>query len=310
MIRFEDIHDTVKRHHPEADLELLRKAYIFSAVEHKGQTRASGEPYLVHPLEVAAILADMRMDPVCVAVGLLHDVLEDTLTDPERLKEYFGPDVLHIVEGVTKIGKIPLSTSEERQAENYRKMLLAMVDDIRVILVKLADRLHNMRTLQYLPEERPGADRPRDHGHLRPHRGPARHEQDQERAGGARLPVPRPDDLQGPGRAGRGAAPAGHGLHREDQGHGRGEAAGGGGRGDGRGTHQAPPLHPSEAPPPAHRPRPGLRLRRPAGPRRRPSPTATPRWACSTTSGARCPAASRTSSPCRGPTATSRSTPR
>jgi GTP diphosphokinase / guanosine-3',5'-bis(diphosphate) 3'-diphosphatase len=153
MIRFEDIHDTVKRHHPEADLELLRKAYIFSAVEHKGQTRASGEPYLVHPLEVAAILADMRMDPVCVAVGLLHDVLEDTLTDPERLKEYFGPDVLHIVEGVTKIGKIPLSTSEERQAENYRKMLLAMVDDVRVILVKLADRLHNMRTLQYLSEE-------------------------------------------------------------------------------------------------------------------------------------------------------------
>jgi GTP diphosphokinase / guanosine-3',5'-bis(diphosphate) 3'-diphosphatase len=153
MIRFEDIYDTVKRHHPEADLELLRKAYIFSAVEHKGQTRASGEPYLVHPLEVAAILADMRMDPVCVAVGLLHDVLEDTLTDPERLKEYFGPDVLHIVEGVTKIGKIPLSTSEERQAENYRKMLLAMVDDVRVILVKLADRLHNMRTLQYLPEE-------------------------------------------------------------------------------------------------------------------------------------------------------------
>jgi len=154
MIRFEDIYETVKRHHPEADLELLRKAYIFSAVEHKGQTRASGEPYLVHPLEVAAVLAEMRMDPVCVAVGLLHDVLEDTLTDPERLKEYFGPDVLHIVEGVTKIGKIPFSTSEERQAENYRKMLLAMVDDVRVILVKLADRLHNMRTLQYLPEER------------------------------------------------------------------------------------------------------------------------------------------------------------
>ena len=154
MIRFEDIYETVKRHHPEADLELLRKAYIFSAVEHKGQTRASGEPYLVHPLEVAAILADMRMDPACVAVGLLHDVLEDTLTDPERLKEYFGPDVLHIVEGVTKISKIPFSTSEERQAENYRKMLLAMVDDVRVILVKLADRLHNMRTLQYLPEER------------------------------------------------------------------------------------------------------------------------------------------------------------
>src|SRR5438093_995889 len=154
MIRLEDIYETVGRHHPEADLEVMRKAYIFSAVEHKGQTRASGEPYLVHPLEVAAILADMRMDPACVAVGLLHDVLEDTLTEPERIKEYFGEDVLHIVEGVTKISKIPFSTSEERQAENFRKLLLAMVDDIRVILVKLADRLHNMRTLKYLPDER------------------------------------------------------------------------------------------------------------------------------------------------------------
>jgi guanosine-3',5'-bis(diphosphate) 3'-pyrophosphohydrolase len=154
MIRFEDIQETVQRHHPDADLEILRKAYIFSAVEHKGQVRASGEPYLVHPLGVAAILAEMRMDPVCVAVGLLHDVLEDTLTTPERLQEYFGPDVLHIVEGVTKISKIPFATTEERQAETYRKMLLAMVDDIRVILVKLADRLHNMRTLQHLPAER------------------------------------------------------------------------------------------------------------------------------------------------------------
>jgi GTP pyrophosphokinase len=154
MIRFEDIQETVQKHHPEADLELLRKAYIFSAVEHKGQLRASGEPYLVHPLGVAAILAEMRMDPVCVTVGLLHDVLEDTLTTPERLLEYFGRDVLHIVEGVTKISKIPYATSEERQAETYRKMLLAMVDDIRVILVKLADRLHNMRTLQHLPDDR------------------------------------------------------------------------------------------------------------------------------------------------------------
>src|SRR5262249_1983846 len=154
MLRFEDIYETVRRHHPDADLEVLRKAYIFSAIEHKGQTRASGEPYLVHPLEVAGILAEMQMDPACVAVGLLHDVLEDTLTDTGRIKDYSGADVLHIVEGVTKISKIPFSSSEERQAENFRKMLLAMVDDIRVILVKLADRLHNMRTLQYLPEER------------------------------------------------------------------------------------------------------------------------------------------------------------
>src|SRR2546428_12361406 len=102
MIRFEDIYETVRQHHPGADLELLRKAYIFSAVEHKGQTRASGEPYLVHPLEVAAILAELRMDPACVAVGLLHDVLGDNLTHETKNKEHFGPDVHHIEEGVTK----------------------------------------------------------------------------------------------------------------------------------------------------------------------------------------------------------------
>jgi GTP diphosphokinase / guanosine-3',5'-bis(diphosphate) 3'-diphosphatase len=154
MTPFELVYQTVRRNHPGADLQVLRKAYLFSAIEHRGQRRASGEPYLVHPLEVSAILAEMRMDPACVAVGLLHDVLEDTLTEPERLKSHFGPDVLHIVEGVTKISRIPFSTAEEAQAENYRKMLLAMVDDIRVILVKLADRLHNMRTLRFLPDDR------------------------------------------------------------------------------------------------------------------------------------------------------------
>src|SRR6185503_7825537 len=122
MIRFEDLLEKVHRYSPEADLDLLRRAYVFSALEHKGQVRHSGEPYLVHPLEAADFLADMKLDVVAVAAGLRHDV----------------------VEGVTKIGAIPFSSSEERQAENFRKMLLAMVDDIRVILVKLADRLHNM----------------------------------------------------------------------------------------------------------------------------------------------------------------------
>jgi GTP pyrophosphokinase len=131
-----------------------RRAYVFSALEHKGQIRHSGEPYLVHPLEVADLLADMKLDVVAVAAGLLHDVVEDTLTTPERISALFGPEIAHVVEGVTKIGAIPFSSSEERQAENFRKMLLAMVDDIRVILVKLADRLHNMRTLHHLPEER------------------------------------------------------------------------------------------------------------------------------------------------------------
>jgi GTP pyrophosphokinase len=154
MIRFETLLEKVRAYSPDADLELLRRAYVFSALEHKGQVRHSGEPYLVHPLEVADLLADLKLDVVAVSAGLLHDVVEDTLTTPERITELFGPEVAHVVEGVTKIGAIPFSSSEERQAENFRKMLLAMVDDIRVILVKLADRLHNMRTLHHLPEER------------------------------------------------------------------------------------------------------------------------------------------------------------
>ncbi len=154
MIRFEDVIEKVRAYNPEADLEMLRRAYVFSAFEHKGQVRHSGEPYMVHPLEVADFLADLKLDAVAIASGLLHDVVEDTLTSIERISELFGPEIAHVVEGVTKISTIPFSSSEERQAENFRKMLLAMVDDIRVILVKLADRLHNMRTLHHLPEER------------------------------------------------------------------------------------------------------------------------------------------------------------
>ncbi len=154
MIRFEDLLEKVRAYAPEADVELLRRAYVFSAFEHRGQVRHSGEPYLIHPLAVADFLADMRLDAVAIAAGLLHDVVEDTLTTIERIRELFGPEVAHVVEGVTKISAIPFSSSEERQAENFRKMLLAMVDDIRVVVVKLADRLHNMRTLSHLPEER------------------------------------------------------------------------------------------------------------------------------------------------------------
>ncbi len=154
MIRFEDLVEKVRSTNPDADIELLRRAYVFSAFEHKGQVRHSGEPYLVHPLEVADQLADMKLDVVAIAAGLLHDIVEDTQTPIARIKELFGADVAHVVEGVTKLGSIQFSSSEERQAENFRKMLLAMVDDIRVILVKLADRLHNMRTLHHLPEER------------------------------------------------------------------------------------------------------------------------------------------------------------
>src|SRR5262245_4492062 len=154
MIRFEDLLDRVRTYSPDADVELLRRAYVFSAFEHRDQVRRSGEPYLIHPLAVAEFLVELRLDAVAIAAGLLHDVVEDTLTSIERIQELFGPEVAHVVEGVTKISAIPFSSTEERQAENFRKMLLAMVDDIRVILVKLADRVHNMRTLNHLPDER------------------------------------------------------------------------------------------------------------------------------------------------------------
>ena len=154
MITFDDLVSRVRSNDADADTDLLRRAYEFSALEHAGQTRRSGEQYITHPLEVAALVADMRLDDVAIAASLLHDVVEDTLTTIEHVRDLFGPEVAHVVEGVTKISTIPFSSSEERQAENFRKMLLAMVDDVRVILVKLADRLHNMRTLGHLKEER------------------------------------------------------------------------------------------------------------------------------------------------------------
>jgi len=144
----------VEKYHPNDDLEVIRRAYAFSAKEHRGQVRQSGEPYLNHPLAVAKILAEMKLDAACVSVGFLHDVVEDTLTPIEKIKEYFGNDIAQIVNGLTKISRFQFDSKEEQQAENFRKMFLAMVDDIRVVLVKLADRLHNMRTLQYLPAEK------------------------------------------------------------------------------------------------------------------------------------------------------------
>jgi guanosine-3',5'-bis(diphosphate) 3'-pyrophosphohydrolase len=149
LIRINDIVDKVSDYVPDADLDIIERAYIYSARVHEGQVRLSGEPYLSHPLEVAGILADMKLDPESVAAGLLHDVIEDTPATPEEIKELFGPEVLHIVSGVSKLSSLSFGTSQARQAENIRKMFLAMADDIRVILIKLADRLHNMRTLQF-----------------------------------------------------------------------------------------------------------------------------------------------------------------
>lgn len=139
--------------HPE-DQEIIKKAYVFSAKMHKDQVRLSGEPYLNHPLETAFVLADLKMDEKCIAAGLLHDVLEDTLTTYQELVDIFGEEVALLVDGVTKISKIQFASHIQRKAENYRKMLLAMSKDIRVIIIKLADRLHNMKTLEYQPVEK------------------------------------------------------------------------------------------------------------------------------------------------------------
>ncbi|OQX63430.1 MAG: GTP pyrophosphokinase [Desulfococcus sp. 4484_241] len=154
MIRINDIIETLLEHSPDADTTLVERAYIYSAKVHEGQMRLSGEPYLSHPLEVAGILASMKLDSVCVAAGLLHDVLEDTNATEEEIRELFGEQVLHIVRGLTKISTLPTGSKTIRQAESIRKMILAMADDLRVILIKLVDRLHNMRTIRFHKEEK------------------------------------------------------------------------------------------------------------------------------------------------------------
>src|SRR5450432_2987035 len=154
VTKFRDLMKMMRENRPTDDLEIVRKAYEFSLKNHAGQIRASGKPYLVHPLEVALVLAEMKLDTVAVAAGLLHDSVEDTSVTIVDIRKEFGEQVAHIVEGVTKISKIDFATREEQQAENLRKMMLAMVDDIRVVLIKLADRLHNMRTLEHLPPDR------------------------------------------------------------------------------------------------------------------------------------------------------------
>lgn len=150
MVRFNDIVDEILKYNPQADLSTLVKAYVFSAQAHKGQTRLSGEPYLVHPLEVAYTLTKMNLDISSVVSGLLHDTIEDSYVSKSEIEENFGTEVAELVDGVTKIGQIPLKTSEDSKVETFRKMLLAMSKDIRVILIKLADRYHNMKTLNFL----------------------------------------------------------------------------------------------------------------------------------------------------------------
>ncbi|MGO9087309.1 MAG: RelA/SpoT family protein [Candidatus Sulfotelmatobacter sp.] len=154
LTKFRELMKRMQENRPQDDLTIVKKAYDYSLKNHEGQTRASGDPYLIHPLEVALVLAEMKMDPIAISAGLLHDSIEDTSVTIVDIRKEFGEQVAHIVEGVTKISKIDFATREEQQAENLRKMMLAMVDDIRVVLIKLADRLHNMRTLEHLPPDR------------------------------------------------------------------------------------------------------------------------------------------------------------
>ncbi len=151
--RINEIVDVVQQNFPDADVALLQKAYVYSAKVHQGQQRLSGEPYLIHPLAVARSLADMRLDPVTVAAGLLHDTIEDTFATEDEIRSEFGDQIADLVVGLTKLARIEFQSREERQAENFRKMLVAMSKDIRVLLIKLADRCHNMQTLEYMDED-------------------------------------------------------------------------------------------------------------------------------------------------------------
>src|SRR5208337_1615315 len=153
-VRLEDIVERIQSYNPDADVDLLRRAYIFSARAHQGQTRLSGEAYMMHPIEVAAIIASLKLDAETVAAGLLHDTIEDTSVKPEEIKVMFGDEVAMLVDGMTKLSRMELQSREQREADNFRKMIVAMAKDIRVILIKLADRLHNMRTLKSLPPEK------------------------------------------------------------------------------------------------------------------------------------------------------------
>jgi len=150
VMNIDQLLDRVRSYHQDADLGIVRKAYEFSAKAHEGQRRRSGEEYVQHPIAVAGVLTSLKTDVTAIVAGLLHDTLEDTVATPEELEKEFGKDVVHLVDGVTKIGKITFKSYEEKQAENFRKMVLSMADDIRVVLIKLADRLHNMRTLEHL----------------------------------------------------------------------------------------------------------------------------------------------------------------
>src|SRR5262252_10168007 len=150
MLAVDSLVELVKSYHPAADVDLIRRAYDYSYKMHAGQTRKSGDPYFIHPASVAGIITELRLDTASVCAGLLHDVVEDTLATTKDIEREFGGEIASLVDGVTKLGKINFTSNEDRQAENFRKMVVAMARDIRVLLVKLCDRLDNMRTLEFM----------------------------------------------------------------------------------------------------------------------------------------------------------------
>lgn len=154
MMRQYELVERVQRYNPNTDEALLNKAYVYAMQKHGSQTRASGDPYFSHPLEVAAILTELRLDDATIAVALLHDTIEDTDATRAEIDKIFGEEIGKLVDGLTKIRRLDLASKRAKQAENFRKLLLAIADDVRVLLVKLADRMHNMRTLHHMPEEK------------------------------------------------------------------------------------------------------------------------------------------------------------
>src|ERR1700704_2860739 len=153
MMRQYDLIERVRRYNPNTSEALLNRAYVYAMKAHGEQRRASGDPYFSHPIEVAAILTDLKLDDATIAAALLHDTIEDTEATRAEIDSLFGPDIGALVEGLTKLKRLDLVTKEAKQAENLRKLLLAIADDVRVLLIKLADRLHNMRTLDHIPSE-------------------------------------------------------------------------------------------------------------------------------------------------------------
>ena len=259
LTKFRDLMKRMQENRPQDDLTIVKKAYDYSLKHHEGQSRASGEPYLVHPLEVALVLAEMKMDPVAVAAGLLHDSVEDTSVTIVDIRKEFGEQVAHIVEGVTKISKIDFATREEQQAENLRKMMLAMVDDIRVVLIKLADRLHNMRTLEHLPPERQhkiAEETLEIYAPIAHRLGMGKIRGELEDLGFRFLD---PARLRASRKIGQRPPQRGRGLSREDAADHQRQAERGRHSGARRKPHQAPLQHSQEVAAPAHLRRSGLR---------------------------------------------------